>query len=221
MKNEDLNTIADGVIAGDKELFRRIIEACNAPLYRTALAILRNEQDAEDAMQSAYLKAYVHLHSFRKEASFLTWITRILINECKMMLRKRRKNIPIGDEEIVQRPTGNGDATDMLHSEQLGKLLERALVQLPEKYRIVYIVREVNELSTEMTAAALGITAENVKIRLHRAKSMLREDLLRRASTAELFPFHRARCSAMAERVMKSISAIRGAVPPASAPDRV
>ena len=196
------------VLAGEKEKFRQIIQHCNAPLYRAAIVILKNEVDAEDALQTAYLKAYLHLNTFRKESSFLTWITRILINECKMILRRKRKSTPLEIEEVRQKPSTTENAMDSLYNKQISQLLEQAVMSLPEKYRLVYVVRKVNELSTEKAADALGITQENVKMRLHRAKSMIRENLLQNVSVQELFPFHKARCNRVADNVMLAIGGL-------------
>jgi RNA polymerase sigma factor (sigma-70 family) len=193
------------VLNGDKEKFRYIIQECNAPLYRTAIVILKNESDAEDAMQTTYLKAWLHLKTFRHESSFLTWITRILINECKMMLRKKKPSSPLENEEVMKKPSLTETAMDTLYNKQVNQLLEQAVMQLPEKYRLVYVTREVNELSTEKTAEALGITEENVKVRLHRAKSLLRDNLLQHVQVGELFSFHKARCERIADNVMRAI----------------
>lgn len=196
------------ILQGEKEEFRHIIRECNQPLYRMAMAFVRNESDAEDAVQTTYLKAYMHLKSFRGESSFLTWITRILINECKMMLRKKKETASLDHTEVKQKPSINENTLDTLHRNQLNRWLEKAVLELPEKYRLVYVVREVNEFSTEKTAAMLGISQENVKVRLHRAKSIIRESMLQHASVQELFPFGNARCEFMAERVMRAIAGI-------------
>ncbi len=201
-------SLINEVLAGDKQKFRLVIEHCNAPLYRTAVVILQNDADAEDALQTAYLKAYLHLNTFRGESSFLTWITRILINECKMMLRSKRKNMPLDNEEVRQKPSTAENGMDSLNNSQVTQLLEKAVMSLPEKYRLVYVVREVNELSTEKAAAALGLTEENVKVRLHRAKSLIKENLLQHVSVKELFPFHKARCARVADKVMQAIEGV-------------
>jgi RNA polymerase sigma factor (sigma-70 family) len=201
----DLTAVVDHVRQGNKEEFRHIIRECNQPLYRTAIVILKNESDAEDAIQTAYLKAYQHLQSFRGESSFLTWITRILINECKMILRKKKGTTSLDHQEVMQKPSINENALDSLNKKQLNQLLERAVLDLPEKYRLVYVVREVNEFSTEKAAAMLGLTEENVKVRLHRAKSIIRESLLQQVNVQELFPYGNLRCELMAERIMRAI----------------
>lgn len=203
----DLHVAVKKVLQGDKQEFRNIVRECNQPLYRTAIVILKNESDAEDAIQSAYLKAYLHLHSFRGESSFLTWITRILINECKMMLRKRKDTGSLENIEVKEKQSNTENVVDRMSRNQLNQWLEKALLELPEKYRLVYVIREVNELSTENTAEALGLTAENVKVRLHRAKSLIRENLLKQVGVQELFPFGNQRCNLLTERVMQALNA--------------
>lgn len=204
----ELSAAVGKVLEGNKDEFRHIIRQCNQPLYRTAIAVLKNESDAEDAVQSAYLKAYLHLKSFRGEASFLTWITRILINECKMMLRSRKITASLDHEEVVQKESITENVVDTIYKNQIQTWLERAVLDLPEKYRLVYVVREVNEFSTQKTAAVLSLSEENVKIRLHRAKSIIRENLLQQVDVKELFPFGNQRCEFFTERVMQNIKAL-------------
>jgi RNA polymerase sigma-70 factor (ECF subfamily) len=201
----DLIPIIDKILNGNKDEFRRIITHCNQPLYRTAMAILKNEADAEDAMQSTYLKAYMHLAGFRKESSFLTWITRILVNECNMMLRKKQKVESLDSTAVMQQPSLTETAMDTLYKKQIQQWLEHAVLSLPDKYRLVYMIREINELSTGEAASALGLTEENIKVRLHRAKLLIRENLLQHVSAKELFPFGNDRCSRLTERAMEKI----------------
>ena len=204
-------SIIEEVLNGDKEKFRLLIQQCNDPLYKTAIVILKNEADAEDALQTTYLKAYLYLKTFRHESAFLTWVTRILINECRMMLRKKRSTTSLDNEEILEKPSLNETAMDSLNNKQISQLLEKAVMDLPEKYRLVYVVREVNELSTEKAAHALGITEDNVKVRLHRAKSLIKENLLQEVNVTELFPFHKTRCNRIADRVMKNVELLASA----------
>lgn len=205
----DLKEVVNKVIAGNKEEFRHIIKICNQPLYRTAIVFLKNEPDAEDALQSTYLKAYLHLTSFRGESSFMTWITRILINECKMMRRKQKVSTSLEHNEVIEKEESvTANAMENFDKPQMKDWLERAVMDLPEKYRLVYVVREVNEFSTKKTADALGLTEENVKVRLHRAKSLIRENLLQKISPQEIFAFGNKRCDAMAERTMHALSNI-------------
>jgi RNA polymerase sigma factor (sigma-70 family) len=204
----DLNEVVKNVLAGNKEEFRHIIKACNQPLYRAAIVILKNESDAEDAIQSAYLKAYLHLASFRGESSFITWITRIMINECKMIRRKQKVNVTLEDHVVEEKESVTTNVMENLDRGQMQNWLERAVLDLPEKYRLVYVVREVNELSTKKTAEALGLSEENVKVRLHRAKSLIRENLMQKIGPQELFSFGNKRCEALTQKTMLVIAGI-------------
>lgn len=207
----DLNATIDKVLRGEKEEFAAITRQCNQSLYRVAYAILKNESDAEDVVQTTYLKAYVHLSRFRKDSSFKTWITSILVNECNMQLRKRRKAFTLDSMEVMKQPSLNANAMDLLYHQQLRHWLEQAVLSLPEKYRMVYILREVNELSTEESAMVLNLSEENIKVRLHRAKSLLRENLLHHVRVQELFLFGNQRCMRMTDRVMERIAALPAA----------
>jgi len=204
----EILSVVDEVLQGNKDAFRHIITQCNQPLYRTAIAILKNKSDAEDAVQSTYMKAYLHLNTFRGDSTMLTWITRILINECKMMLRRQKLPASLESKEVIEKESIMENAAEKLDNEQIQGWLEKAVLELPEKYRIVYVVREVNEFSTQKTATILGLSEENVKVRLHRAKSIIRENLLQHADVKELFPFRGNRCESFTERVMKAISTL-------------
>jgi RNA polymerase sigma-70 factor (ECF subfamily) len=207
----DLNATIDRVLKGEKDEFAEITRQCNQSLYRVAYAILKNESDAEDVVQTTYLKAYIHLSSFRKDSSFKTWITRILVNECNMQLRKKKKVFALDNSEALRQPSSNVNAMDLLYHQQLRHWLEQAVLSLPEKYRMVYILREVNELSTEESAMALNLSEENIKVRLHRAKSLLRENLLHHVRAQELFLFGNQRCMRMTDRVMERITTLPAA----------
>jgi RNA polymerase sigma-70 factor, ECF subfamily len=201
----ELTTVIDEVKKGNKEAFRHIIQHCNQSLFRTALVMLKNESDAEDAVQSTYLKAYLYLVSFRGESSFVTWITRILINECKMVLRRKRLTVSLEEKEVKKMEALDENDMDKIDKKQIHLWLESVVMDLPDKYRLIYVVREVNEFSTEKAAEILGLTEENVKIRLHRAKSLIREKLLKKVSARELFPFGNQRCELLTNRVMAVI----------------
>src|SRR5690242_18502495 len=130
----DFELIVKKTLEGNRDEFRHLITFCNQPLYRVAIAILKNEADAEDAMQSAYLKAFTHLNTFRGDSSFLTWITRILINECRMLLRKRKEIASLESEEVLLKQSNSESAVDQLSKQQLNQWLEQSIVDLPEKY---------------------------------------------------------------------------------------
>lgn len=161
-------------------------------------------------MQNAYLKAFTNLSDFRGASLFSTWLTRIMINECLMLLRKRKHeseevldgNIPVEFSDPVTR---HGSTT--MNLQEMKALLEQTVDELPRKHRAVYLLREVQQLSTAETAASLGISLENVKVSLHRAREMLKERLLKSAAGVELFPYHAPYCNRMTAQVMQAVSA--------------
>ena len=138
----------------------------------------------------------------------MTWITRILINECKMMLRRRKQGFSLDLSEVMEKHSISDNAMETLNKQQINQWLEQAVLNLPEKYRLVYVIREVNEISTDKTAAMLGISEENVKVRLHRAKSMIKEQLLGKATAQELFAFGNNRCLRLTEKVMQALEGL-------------
>lgn len=196
------------VIRGDKEMFRVIVQRYNPQLYRVGMAYLRDHALAEDAMQGAYLKAFTNLCRFKGTAAFSTWLTRIMINECLMMLRreKRFRLEPLTDHEArLDQEAMTEPARDTLHAAEMKALLEHAIQKLPRIHRSVYLLREVQHLSTAGTAACLGLSAANVKVCLHRAREGLKAELLNSTAGLELFDYPAAHCDPMTARVMATI----------------
>src|SRR6516225_3591326 len=196
------------ILDGETALFETIMRRYNQRLYRVARAILRNDGDAEDVVQDAYVRAYEHLNQFAGKAAFSTWLTRIAIHEA--LARKRRR----GRMEELDALTADGDSMSILKSSaptpeantaqaEARQLLEEAIDRLPENYRTVVVLREVEEMSVAETAESLGVTDAVVKTRLHRAHAMLRKDLYIRARgrSADLYQFHAVRC----DRVVKAV----------------
>ena len=199
------------VLRGQPEKYEILVRRYNNMLYKTARGILVKEADIEDAMQEAYLLAFEKLHQFRKEARFSTWLTRILIN-CALKQANKIKRDPLRLGEMDSDDLAELEISEEMNpqpeiGENLKKAVEAAIEQLPAKYRIVFILREVENTSTAETAAILDISEENVKIRLHRAKAMLKEILNSELQSLEIFEFLAPRCSALAERVMNQITA--------------
>lgn len=206
---------------GGENAIRLLIERNNQRLFRAARSVLRNDGEAEDVVQETYVKAFTALASFRGEASFSTWLTRIALNEAVSRLRRRK---PTSELEALDQAV-SADAglvslfplslaplpADMEAARsEMRQLLETAIDGLPEGFRTVFVLRDVEGLSTEETAEHLNIKPETVKTRLHRARRMLRvvlEEQLR-GSFAELYPFDGARCAHMADRL---IAVLRGA----------
>jgi RNA polymerase sigma factor (sigma-70 family) len=203
----DLDAIT-GVLNGHREMFEVIVRRYNPQLYRVGMAYLRNHAQAEDAMQNAYLKAFLNLERFRGNAAFATWLTRIMINECLMMLRARKNFVMENIDEDGGRMAHEAfaaPASDPLHDQDLKAVLEAAIQTLPRAHRAVYLLREVQQLSTAETAACLEISPENVKVTLHRAREGLKTQLMKSAAGIELFDYPATYCDPMTAKVMARI----------------
>jgi RNA polymerase sigma-70 factor (ECF subfamily) len=207
--------VVDRVRAGDTALYEIIMRRYNQRLYRVTYAILRDGAEAEDVIQDAYVRAYQHLDQFAGYAPFSTWLTRIAVHEAlrRLQLRKRSQQFEEveHDEESFMSvsettvPETSPDPEQRASNAELGQLLEQAVLDLPEPYRTVIMLRDVEELSTAETAAALELTEQNVKVRLHRGRSMMRDRLFARvgASGKNAFPFMGIRC----DRVVSGVFA--------------
>jgi RNA polymerase sigma-70 factor (ECF subfamily) len=204
--------VVDRVLAGDTALYEIIMRRYNQRLYRVARAILRDDSEAEDVMQDAYVRAYQHLSQFARRAPFSTWLTRIAVNEALARLRQRNRTEPLNDGEQegeffmnLAEPSLNPEQT--ASKAELGHLLEEALLSLPEQFRAVMMLRDVEELSTAEAAEALEISEENVKIRLHRGRAMVRGWLFERvgAKAQDAFPFMGARCDRVVQNVFERL----------------
>lgn len=196
--------IVERILNGEKQLFENLIRKFNLRLYRIGMAIINDDQAVEDVMQTAYLNAYLHLVDFQKKSSFGTWLTRIVINESLLFVRKREKQklTPINDPEITlhfETPL-NG-----LMNSELKLILEKSVANLPEKYRLVFVMREIEEISTNETMEVLKLSESNVKVRLNRAKEMLRDDLSKYYKSSQIYDFHLSRCDRVANFVMDQI----------------
>ena len=159
-------------------------------------------------MQNAYLKAFLHLDRFRGNSAFATWLTRIMINECLMILRTRKRftmeNIDEAGKEAKREPFVI-PPPDPLHEQDIKAVLEKAIQALPRTHRAVYLLREVQHLSTAETAQCLGLSRANVKVSLHRAREGLKAELMRSAAGVELFDYPACFCDPMTTRVMLAV----------------
>jgi RNA polymerase sigma-70 factor (ECF subfamily) len=197
------------IVDGDAALFEILMRRHNQRIYRAVRAVLRADDDAEDVMQQAYLNAYQHLHQFAGDAQFSTWLTRIAVNEALGRRRKRTRALDQGTEDVdislVESSTP--DPEQQASQSELRDVMEREVAALPDAFRIVVVMRDVEGLSTSETAACLGISEDLVKQRLHRARAMLRENLYQRAGVtlASLFAFGNARCDRVVAAVMARI----------------
>ncbi len=204
--------------SGDQLAFRAIMERHNRRLYRVARAVMKDDTEAEDVVQETYLRAFSNLSKFRGESSLTTWLTRIALNEAHGRKRKRRATVTLESVErvqetsaqIIQFPAMNTE-TDPERSaaqHEIQRLLERAMDALPEPFRVVFVMRDVEEMSIEETASHLGIRPQTVKTRLHRARRLLRQSLDGElASTLkEMFPFAGVRCARITEAVLSRLT---------------
>jgi RNA polymerase sigma-70 factor (ECF subfamily) len=208
---------------GDHEAFREIMTRCNQRLFRVARAVVRDEAEAEDVLQEAYTRAFAAIASFRGESGVATWLTRIVLNEAHGRLRRRRPTVELDEVEAAQEGAQVLTFPNMARSEdpeadaaraQIRRILERAVDDLPEAFRLVFILREVEELSAEETAGHLNLKVETVKTRLHRARRKLREALDARLADVMVgaYPFLGARCARITEAVLQRLAPGSGAV---------
>ena len=207
------------VNAGDGLAFRQVMERYNQCLYRVARAIMSDDAEAEDVVQESYVRAFAAMKDFRGDSGLRTWLTRIVINEGRGRLRRRRTR---HDNGFVGQP-GDGGALivgfpggqpvespdSQAARAEVRRLLETAIEALPDVFRLVYILREIQEYSVEETAALLAIAPETVKTRLHRARRLLRQSLDATLSEAirGSFPFLGKRCERLTETVMRRLAA--------------
>ena len=202
--------------AGDVALYEILVRRHNQRLYRTIRAILREDRDVEDVMQQAYVDAYTHLDQFRGTAKFSTWLTRIAVNRAIRSGRGARRGLELvpqaGDPElaIARTPAPNPDPEHAMYGRELNVVLESLIDRLPEAFRVVFVMREVEGLSTAETAACLEINEETVKTRLHRAKRCCRDHLDRQLGPASsgVYAFHLTRCDRVVAGVMAAIQRI-------------
>ncbi|MBS0364665.1 MAG: RNA polymerase sigma factor [Proteobacteria bacterium] len=213
LRADDEPTLVRRASSGDHAAFAALMRRHNRRLYRLARASLRDATEAEDALQDAYLHAYRSLAGFRGECALSTWLTRLVLNEC---LQRRRRSLRRGNvvtlvsadaaashaaqvaEDELRRPERGADRA------QLRDILELKVAQLPDAYRVVFVLRAVEEQSVAETAEALGITPETVRSRYFRARGLLRESLARDVDIVErdLFEFGGQRCDRLVARVL-------------------
>jgi len=204
--------LVQSVRAGETNHFEVLMRRHNRRVYRAARAILRDDAEAEDVAQDAYVRAYQHLDQFAGRASFSTWLTRIVVNESLARARRRARNEEIDamdDARKNQIPALSTQATPEAgaSASELRSLLETSIDALPDSYRHVFVLRDVEEMSTQEAAECLGISEDNVKMRLHRARAQLRRELYERvgATSTSAFQFMGERCNRMVSVVMQRI----------------
>jgi RNA polymerase sigma-70 factor (ECF subfamily) len=207
----DEDALARRAKAGDPQAFGAVMTRYNQRLFRVARSVVRDDDEAEDVLQEAYVRAFCAIGRFREEASLLTWLTRIVINEARGRLRRRRPTVGLEMIETEENPaimlfpraapaSPEADAARA----QARQLMEAAIDELPEPFRLVFTLRELEECTVEETAERLGLLPETVKTRLFRARKLLRKALEEKlmSSLAEAFPFLGARCQRVTEAVL-------------------
>jgi RNA polymerase sigma-70 factor (ECF subfamily) len=198
-------------LARDGDAFRTIIKTHNQRLYRIARGVVRNDSEAEDIVQEAYVKAFAHLDAFRGDSSLATWLSRIVINEALGRLRKRRRTVALPENpqaEIIRFPLNPSDDPERTMAQrQILQLVERVTDSLPDVYRTVFVARVIEGLSIEETADLLGVRPQTVKTRLHRARALVRKALDDHFGPVLLdaFPFAGRRCERLTSAVMRRL----------------
>ncbi len=203
----------------DEAAVRAIMQANNRRLYRLARGILRNDGEAEDVVQETYVRAFTHLDTFRGDSSLATWLGRIAINEALGRLRRQRPSVewtslPPGalEAQIIPFPLSAtpDDPEKSMAQREIQHVVEHAIDELPEAFRIVFVTRVIEGINVEETAEILGLRPETVKTRLHRARAMLRDHVEKKIGPVvmEAFPFAGRRCERLTDAVLKRLGLV-------------
>ena len=205
--------IIERILKGDVPLYEILIRRNNAALYKTGRCYNYNHEDTQDLMQESYISAYYNLKSFDKRSSFKTWLMKIMLNNC---YRKRQKfsyknEILIEVNDSVQPVFSNQkypDTNKTIVNRELSSVIENALQQLPLNYSMVFSLREINGFNVSETAEILDISISNVKVRLNRAKALLRKEIEKSYSSEDIFDFNLVYCDAVVNAVMDKLNNI-------------
>jgi RNA polymerase sigma-70 factor (ECF subfamily) len=203
------------VLAGQTALFELLMRRCNERVYRAARAIVRNEHEAEDVMQQAYVNAFTHLRQFNGSAQFSTWLTRIAINESLARARRQGRYQTLDDDFSNVEPTMAAQSPEnperLAFTGELRDLLERAIDALPDGLREVFMLREVEGMNTAEAAACLGVSDDVVKTRLSRGRAALRRALAEQIGTTApgAFRFYRPRCDRVVSAVLEKVAGLQ------------
>ena len=205
--------IVKRVLAGDKALYEILLRRNNQKLYRVLRSYFKNSSEVQDIMQNTYLKAYEKLYQFKHESAYSTWLIRIGINEALTRLREKGRVHHINDANeqdnsgvVLQLPdTNQADPEKIIIRQEAKRILENAIDSLDEKYRTVYILKELEDMSMSEIANCLDISLSNVKVRLHRSRAMLKEQLYELSISNDIFEFGSRKCDLLTERVMRIV----------------
>jgi RNA polymerase sigma-70 factor (ECF subfamily) len=204
--------IIENILGGEIALFEILIRRNNPFLYKAGRTYNYNHEDTQDLMQETFIDAYKNLSKFENRSSFKTWIIKIMLNHC---FRKRQKFSfkneivkEINDNSEPMFTNSHSDTNKVVVNRELSYVIENALGTVPFDYRIVFSLREINGLNVAETAEALDISEANVKVRLNRAKAMLKKEIEKSYAAEDIFEFNLIYCSAMVDKVMKKIKEI-------------
>jgi RNA polymerase sigma factor (sigma-70 family) len=202
--------IVSRILSGEIALYEILIRRYNPYLFKTGRSYGFNHADTEDLMQEAYLSAYTQLHTFEQRSSFKTWLVRIMLNRCYQEKRKFRvqmetTDVPLHENAMPMFTHSHTDTGRVTTNKELGRVLEHALQQIPEPLRMVFSLRELSGMSTAEVSEALAISAANVKVRLNRARGMLRSEIEKMYSAEDIYEFNLVYCDRIVERVMNRI----------------
>lgn len=206
------DAIVARVVAGDTARFELLMRRHNRRVFRTLRAILKDDDEAEDAMQEAYVSAFAHLRQFEGQARFSTWLLRIAIHEALARIRRRKRAVLLDDETMEEQPMATTRSPEEATSDvEVRALLDAAVDALPIAFRAVFVMRLVEDMSVPETAEALGIPEETVRTRLHRARGILREALGEKVEkgTRGVYEFHLVRCDRVVSAVLARILGAR------------
>jgi RNA polymerase sigma-70 factor, ECF subfamily len=202
-------------LAREDAAVRTIMQANNRRLYRLARGILRNDSEAEDVVQETWVRAFTHLEGFRGDSSLSTWLSRIAMNEALGRLRRQRPGVEWSslpqatpEAEIIPFPLVSADDPEKsMAQREIRHVVEHAIDELPEAFRLVFITRVIEGMNVEETAEILGLKPETVKTRLHRARNLLRDNVEKKIGPVvmEAFPFAGKRCERLTEAVRKRL----------------
>lgn len=199
------------VCSGNVPAFEVLIRRANPYLYKIGRAYKYNHEDVQDLMQDTFINAYTNLKKFESRSSFKTWLIKIMLNNCN---RKRQKfsykNETVSEEKITEKSTPMfsskpSSSEKVVINKELSHVIENAIEHIPEEYRMVFTLREINGLSITETAEVLDITEANVKVRLNRAKGMLRKGIETMYTPEDIYEFNLIYCDMMVDRVMNKI----------------
>lgn len=201
------------ILSGEKELYEILVRRNNQKLYRIIRSYIKDDAEIEDIMQDSYVKAFTKLYQFKLESSFSTWLIRIGINESLVRLKEKGKLYHLNEQSnnlrsntILEIPDNRQlNPQDKMVRNETKQILENAIDSLDIKYKTVYVMKEVEEMSLKEIAIALDLTVANVKVRLHRSKEMLKDKLYEVANDKNIFEFGFSRCDRITENVMKRI----------------